>query len=359
MLKHSIANSAGDVAAMNTENGEDVGLVVATRPHKLYNSRTVFFADEVGNIDMASPAGYGNTPEMVHDGTDNAYWTGSITKGIWVLDDTGTITDHTPANAGDHCIDGTNAGKNGEIDLTHPTSIDLSGYSAITGWIYITGWQVGKNLELECILTGSNVGNKVNVNDYINTGIQGTWQQFQLPLADLGLLGATVDVIRIRNGDNVNKFYLDDIQIEQTLVDFKLYTLKPDVGTILHVTKILTTYVAAFDMDHLNATAPFLSYDKILGVTLANGWLYHRVQNGTVRDSQIVKSLHELFYTGMRLGNIVSDGVNTMLTAEYIYPVPEILKSVNLDELRVQIQDSNMDDFISMRMAVLGYQEYN
>ncbi len=358
MLKQAIANSNGVTAAMNTENGEDVGLVVATRPHRLYTSRTMFFTDENGDVDMADAASYGDTPEMVHDGIDNIYWTGSVKKGVWVFDDTGTIPDHTPDDTGDRCIDGTNTGKDGEIDLTHPTSVDLSSYAAITGWIYITGWQTGKNLELKCRITGGNIGNKVNVNNYISIGLQDVWQQFQIPLADLGLLGSTIDVIRIKNKVNANKFYLDDIQIEETGTAFKLYTLRPDAGTNLHITKVSTTYVAALDMDHADATTLFLSYDKIVGVTLANGWLYQRVQNGIVVHSQVVKSLHEMSYTGSTLGPVICDGVNTMLTVEYTYPVPEVLKSENLDLLRVQMQDSNMSDFISMRMSVLGFQEH-
>ena len=359
MLKTAIANTSGFPAALNTAHGEDAGLVVATRPHKIYESRTMFFSDEFGDIDMAHAALYGDTPEMVHDGTDNVYWTGSINKGTWVLDDTGTITDHTPDDAGDHCIDGTNTGKDGEIDLTHPTSIDLSSYAAITGWIYVTGWLAGKNMELRCMLLGGTIGNQVNVNNYISVGVQGVWQQFQIPLADLGLVTATIDVIRIKNRDAANQFYLDDIQIEQIDTVFKAYILKPDTGTTLHVTKILTTYVAAYNMDHADATVAFLSYDKTLGVTLTNGWLFQRIQNGEVMDSQVVQSLHEMAFTGARLGDVICDGVNTMLTVEYNYPVPEILKSENLDCLKVQMQDGNMDDFISMRMAVHGYQENN
>ncbi len=358
MLKQAIANSNGITAAMNTMDGEDVGLVVATRPHKIYDSRTIFFTDESGDIDMAHSASYGANPEMVHDGIDNIYWTGSVKKGVWVFDDTGTIPDHTPDDIGDRCIDGTDTGKDGEIDLTHPTSIDLSSYAAITGWIYITEWQAGKNLELKCRLTGGNVGNKVNVNDYISVGLQDVWQQFQIPLADLGLVDSTVDVIRIKNKVDANKFYLDDIQIEETGTAFKLYTLRPDTGTNLHVVKILTTYVSAINIDHVNATTLFLSYDKTLGVTLENGWLFQRVQGNVVRASQVVKSLHEMAYTGSRLGDVISDGVNTMLTVEFTYSTPEILRSEDLDLLRVQMQDSNMDDFISMRMAILGFQEY-
>ncbi len=306
---------------------------------------------------MASTAAYGNTPGMVHDGTDNPYWGGSVLKGTWTFDDTGTITDHTPADAGDHCIKGVGTGKDGEIELTHPTSIDLTLYAAITGWIYVTSWQANKNLELQPRLTGGKVGTKVNINNYISVGLQGFWQQFIIPLTDLGLVGVTIDAIRIKNRADFNQFYLDDIQIEETGTTFKSYQLKPDRGTNLHVTKVLTTYVAAYDMDNTDATTLALSYNNILGITLDNGWLIQRIKNNRVTDSQIVKSIREMAYTGAKLADVVCDGTNTMLTIEYTYPVPEILKAENLDLLRVQMRDSNMDDFISMRMSVLGFQE--
>ena len=357
MLKQVIANSTGIIAAMNTDPGEDVGLVVATRPHKLYTPQTMFFSDEVGNIEMAHVAAYGGTPEMVHDGTDNAYWTGTVKEGTWTLDDTGTITDHTPADSGDHCIKGVGTGKDGEIELAHPTSIDLITYEAISGWIYVVGWQAGKHLELQARLNGIKVGDKVNIDDYFTIGIQNSWQQFIVPLTDLNLTGVTIDAFLIKNREDLNQFYLDDIQIEETDTEFKTYQLKPDVGTNLHVMKMVTTYVAPLDMDHADANTPFLSYNNIIGVTLVKGWLLQRIQNKIVTVSQVVQSIHDMVYTGGVVRGIVCDGVNTMLTMEYTYLTPEILKADNLDSLKVLIQDPNMDDFISMRMAVIGYQE--
>ncbi len=357
MLKQAISDSSGTTVAVDTADGQDVGLVVATRPLKIYKARMMFFSDEFGDIEMAHDAAFGATPEKVHDGIDNVYWTGTVIKGTWTLNDTGSITDHTPADAGDHCIKGVGTGKNGAILLTHPTSIDLTMYAAITGWIYVIGWDVGGNLELQARFAGGNVGNLANINIYFSEGLQGSWQQFIIPLDDLALNGLTIDSLLIRNSDDPNQFYLDDIQIEETGTVFRMYQLKPDPGTNLYVQKILTTYVAAYDTDHADASTLFMAYDATLGITLTNGWLFERVEDGKVTDSQIVKSLHEMAYTGSKLSDVLCDGVNTMLTVEYIYPVPEILKAENLESLKVQMQDPNMGDFISMRMAAIGYQE--
>ncbi len=359
MLKQAISDKSGSTVAVNTVDKEDVALVVATRPHKLYRSRRIFFADEFDNTEMAREASFGATPERVHDGTDNPYWTGTIRKGTWTLDDTGTIPDHTPDDNGDRCIKGVGTGKDGEIELSHPTSIDLTSYEAVTGWIYVTGWNGDKNLELKPRFDGGNIGDKVNVNDYFPVGTQDVWQKFIIPLSNLGLTGKTIDAFRFKNKDNGNNFFLDDIQIEEIGVEFRTYRVEPDMGTNLYVNKIFTTYVAPLDMDHADATAPFLSYNNTLGVVLANGWLYQRIQDGKVMSSQTVKALHDASYTGAKIQDVICDGVNTMLTIEYTFPVPEIFKSENLDLLRIQMQDANMDDFISMRVLVLGYQEYN
>ncbi len=70
MLKHIIADVDGVDAAVNTDTGEDRGLVVATRDHKTYTTKTVFFTNSTYGKEMAQNGAYGAVAWVLHDGTD-------------------------------------------------------------------------------------------------------------------------------------------------------------------------------------------------------------------------------------------------------------------------------------------------
>jgi len=70
MLKHVLADKAGIPVEVNTDSGEDTGLVVATRNHKTYGTKTIFFTNPTYGREMAQNGAYGSVVWMVHDGTD-------------------------------------------------------------------------------------------------------------------------------------------------------------------------------------------------------------------------------------------------------------------------------------------------
>ena len=70
MLKHIIAGKDGTPVEVNQDPGEDVGMVVATRPHKRFDTKTVFFTNSTYGREMAQDAAYNSVTWNIHDGTD-------------------------------------------------------------------------------------------------------------------------------------------------------------------------------------------------------------------------------------------------------------------------------------------------
>ena len=70
MWKFFLANKAGIPAEVNTDPGEDTGLVVATRPHKTYLPKTVYFTNPTYGREMAQNGAFNTITWNIHDGTD-------------------------------------------------------------------------------------------------------------------------------------------------------------------------------------------------------------------------------------------------------------------------------------------------
>ena len=64
-------------ATVTHADQEANALVVATRPLKTFENAIRFFTSDNEGIDMNVDASSGGTPELIHDGIDNVYWTGT------------------------------------------------------------------------------------------------------------------------------------------------------------------------------------------------------------------------------------------------------------------------------------------
>ena len=73
-------------------------------------------------------------------------------------------------------------------------------------------------------------------------------------------------------------------------------------------------------------------------------------------QAEILTSILDSTQTGAKITTLVGNATNTMLTSEFTYGEPEILKSEDNDELRAIMQDS-MAGFVKVRMTVIGYVE--
>jgi hypothetical protein len=222
--------------------------------------------------------------------------------------------------------------------------IDLTLYSALTGYIYITKWHLsGMTIQGHNNGVGP-LGNSVNIADYVTSSTD-EWQKFSIPLVDLGISGlpTTFDSLRFSSQNNNFEGYLDYIELQATGgVDITSYSIRPKKNTWLYVKEIQFALADELDSTLANASMPSLSYDTMLGLpALSTGIVYQRIQNGIVRETLVVKTVGDwLQFATARINTLVCDGTNTFLTIGSKFMEPIILKSEDGDELRVIISDN-------------------
>jgi hypothetical protein len=198
------------------------------------------------------------------------------------------------------------------------------------------GWDVG---------TSSQIGTRINIKSYINIGLTNSWQKFVVSLADLELIGETIDAIRIKTRDlgtgDPPDYYLDDIQIEEN-VDPAEFTIKPDAGKWLHVNSYSIFLVDAYATTLADATMPFLSYDKLLNISsLENGILYRRNINHEVSLAFPFRNLGDiLMFPGSRIESYGADATNGFMKILVDLGEPIVLKAEDDDNISFQVADN-------------------
>ena len=327
-------------AVVDTE--EKNALVVATRPLKSYATKIKFFTNPDYGYNMNVTLGFAGTPDKIHNGIDNSYWTASAISGTWTFNST------DQAHAGTKSIDATATVNNDIAQIAKGSSIDLSGYVAITGWIYLSLWDdTGqKKIEVYGWDTGTSamVGIAINLKDYIDIGALNSWQKFTIPLPDMNLAAKSIDAIRIETIDTgigvAPNYYLDDMQIEETTAPEE-FNIKPDANTWLHVNNLNIFLVDACASTLANATMPYLSYNKLLNMTsLTNGILYQGRLGGKIRFALPVRNIGDiLMLPGSRIESCGSDGTNTFLKMFLDLKYPIILQAEHDDKLSFMISD--------------------
>ena len=365
MWKHPITNSDGISAEVNQDPGEDVGLVVATRPHKTFYPFTAFFTNDTYGREMAQDGAFGAGALLLHNGTDDVAWTMSnVVGGKWQAASTerpyaGTKSLRCDKPAVDDIMQVIN-------NVGPGTDVDMSGYIALTMWINVDkDWLAGDSFSIYAMVGGAQVGTKVYLEDYFNYDDYDIYQFINIPITAMGISASLVDAFRIENeargGGKSPKFYIDDFYLQTTGVPI-IYTVKPDPGTWLHVTAFQTTFVDALDTTLVAASMPSLSYDQILGVTPTTGYIYKRYTEcctNPTNEQRITSLLDLLSLPYSRLVSSVSDGTNTMIniTNEYPDTIPFVLKSENLDKMTFTVEDK-FDDFLFFRISLTGFMEY-
>ena len=113
---HITDPSTGIKATVDNTTGEAKGLVVASRPLKIYTNSPKIFADADGNIDMNIGVAFGANPEEVYDGGDRASW-GGVADWVFSIA-VGGPSDFDEAST-DHA-------KNGNIKFTNNTIDDIT-----------------------------------------------------------------------------------------------------------------------------------------------------------------------------------------------------------------------------------------
>lgn len=357
----SIIDRFNKLAARTDDQGgvEKPGLVVATRPLKQQDIFVRPFINPTYGIDMNINAAYSGTPDHVHDGTDNSYWTASAISGVKF---TFNSTDQNNTAGGSKSVLSNRAAVGDTAQFAKGSSVDLSGYVAITLYVYVDdnwaeddsvvlyGWDTG---------TASIIGTSIAMEDYFEWGSFDTWHKIAIPFADMNLENETIDALRfeIVAQDGLQpKFYVDDIRIEQTGSPAQ-FILRPDKGTWFRVAKSRLSIVAAYDTSVADGTVPGFAYDNILGTTITNGVIYTEI--GTLNSySWAIRNLSDIFQIpAMDDFQKIGDGTNAMVTFTFssIDGVNQstILKAENNDYLSLTIQD-DLSGLLLTRMFSYG-----
>lgn len=317
-------------------------LVAATRVLDLYENKIKFFTNPQYGYSMNIDASFGGTPEHIHNGIDNVYWTASVIAGSWIFDSV------DQAHTGIKSIDATGTVNNDVAQVARGSSINLSGYVAITGWIYISAWDDKdiKRIDIFGWDTGSDsiVGEPINLKDHIDIGLVGAWQKFVLLVSCMDLVGKTIDAIRFRTIDigagPPPDYYLDAIQIEETGAPAE-FSIQASEGTQLHVNTYSIFMVDVYSTVLADATMPCLSYDKLLALAmLDNGILYQRIVSGKVTLSFPFRNLGEiLMFPGTKIENLGCDGINTFLKILVNLKQPIVLSHRDRDKILFTVSD--------------------
>ena len=119
----------------------------------------------------------------------------------------------------------------------------------------------------------------------------------------MGLTDSTIDSVRVEQEakeGKAPKYYLDDVQIEETGVPI-IFELKPDKGTWLLV-KSLQIVTAAVG----TAASPNLPYDTILGTSIASGINYKRIEGGVTVSAATINKFVD--FMGLSNATITGQG---------------------------------------------------
>ncbi len=299
----------------------------------VYQERILQFNPEVHpflNIDFGTAMNqnvtFSGSPEGIHNGTDTILWTASAISGTW------TFASTTNPQTGTRCIDGTDTVNNNEALFTLTAlyaDVNMANFTALTGGVRLENFVIGHEVQVRFRVEGVDVGNFINIYDYVDTGIIDSYQNFVVPKADLGLSNQQVDefVVKTIKTSGMNPNYrLDNIQLEQTGTPAVFKATTPG-GTKFHITELRIGIADALIGTLANASMPALSYDQILGVSsLTNGIVFQRVQAGKVEFSVTLRQLGDFLSSGSNMISSISDGVNTFIALLVEFPEPIVLE---------------------------------
>jgi len=353
MIKAELTDGLNGLSAgVSKENGDPAGLVAYTRPLHTLDSTVKFATNENFGFNLNQNAAFSGTPLGVHNGTDNIYWTASALSGSWVFDSTVQAYDGTKS------IDATGTTNNNEA-LFSNSSTDLTSYTALTGWIYITQWSdrgTLKEIELEFRNSGTLIGNIVNISTYVNEFDFDTWQKFTIPLTDFGAEEETINQIRVRTrdigGGPPPDYFLDAIQLEEVGTPIE-FTVLPttDYGFIESITVVMADNISS---TVTNGTMTGLSYDSFMGVSMTNGITVQSVRNGEEKFTSTIRTMGDLLQ-GQEIINSISDGTNTFLTTSIKFDPPLPFNNKTQDSFTVTVND-DLSGLLRLRYLMRIYE---
>lgn len=133
-----------------------------------------------------------------------------------------TSTDGTNLPVSAQSVDGSSTVNGDEALFTAPAPIDFNDFSTLTFNTFITDWSSAggtKDVEIRFRNSGVDVGNSINLSDFIEIGTFSVWQSAAIGKSMFGITGETVNELVAKNvslgAGSPPSFSLDIIQIEE------------------------------------------------------------------------------------------------------------------------------------------------
>lgn len=310
-------------AHIHRRDGHNFGLVQSER-FLQFNPEFHPFLNPTNGTAMNQAVTFGGTQEIIHNGGTSTEWTGSAIVGTWNFADGGRVS-ITSANDQDVAT----------FAEETPTTIDISGFVVLTGDINLTTFDnVNNTIEIFFDLAGVQIGDTLNLADFIDTNLIGSAQNFAVATSAFNFPSVTIDgfTIRItRQGGTKPTMSFDDLTLQATGSPL-VYKATTPLGTRFHITELrlfladnetgIVTVAGATE----NHSMVNLGYNKLLSVAaLSNGIVFSRVENTETLFSVTIRQLGDFLATGSQLTNVISDGTNTAFSLVVTFPEPIIL----------------------------------
>ncbi len=322
------------------------GLLVLTRPFQNFQPEFHPFLNDDFGTAMNQAITFGGTPEIIHNGGTSVEWTGAAIVGAWNFADGGKVT-ITSANNNDAA----------SFSEETPTTIDMSGFTTLTGKIDLDIYnEVNNDIIVQFDNAGVGVGVSVNLEDFIDTG-DFSEQNFVIPKSLLGLStqlldGMTLTINRSAGTKPTIKF--DDIQFEQT-GESAVFMATTPLGTRFHISEIRLRIEDAISSVLTDGSMPNLDPSAILGVSsLTNGIIFLSFKDGKTLFSVTLKNLGDFLATGSNLINVTGNATNTGLTLVVEFPEPIVLEGGESENFLSFIINDDLSNLTRFTAAARG-----
>jgi hypothetical protein len=316
---------------------------VYSSPAREFFGAGLLLTDESGSTEMAVDGSIGGTPDTAYIDSTTANWSQAAISGTWDFASTGV----TP-QGGTECIDATGTADGDQMQLEKTSNVSMGSYSAISGYIYLTSYNVSRHdVEIELRLAGVLVGLVANVTDYIDTGLLGAWQRFVIPKEVFGISSEEIDQIvfsTVSTSGQPPNYYLDTINIEET--GGILYTFSPPLGQVFDL------YSVDFVLrDNVTAIEP----EQFMGLAaLTNGVRVRTRVDGITRFSAGVKVLADWLAAGSNVKSTMFGATDTAVQIQGLAPgTPIRINGNNGDTYSISIAD-DLSSLTSFTVIVRG-----
>ena len=314
------------------------GVVTYTEPYRDIIGQTKAMVNATHGADFNVDASFSGTPEIVHNGTDTVAWTGSALTGTWTFDST------AQSQAGTKSVDATATVNNDEAQFEDGTPISNASYTALTGYIYITGWPTSgtKEVTIRNRLAGVDAGDELNLSDYIDTTNLNAWQKFTIPIADFNMPAQNIDQLIVKTidigGGAPPDYYLDTIQWEET--GGAIFTVEPDTKSVYSVSELNITIADAYASTLADASHQKIPYNAFLGVSvLTDGLNFKLTTDDIIRfNGSFKQHIDFMGFPGMKCQS-GGDGTNTWVTYTVNFDPPLILDARTKDKFELTISE--------------------